>query len=169
MRLRSEIFDRIGPAEFQWNQVIDLVIAGAVRGYAIFAVNLPLHFLRNVAHFLRVSSRADILCCDIERAAGGQIRIWEELAWAVGRREPGRETPEKRRLVKCTLANSSAYSHPNLHRGKMKSCPTSHSLFLEAHDLNEADQVADAEMQILTRPSTKGHPRRHQSAQRSRI
>ena len=31
MRLRPEIFDRIGPAEFEWNQVINLVIAGAVR------------------------------------------------------------------------------------------------------------------------------------------
>src|ERR1700719_472333 len=31
MRLRPEIFDRIGAAEFQWNQVVNLVIAGAVR------------------------------------------------------------------------------------------------------------------------------------------
>jgi hypothetical protein len=59
--------------------VINLVITGAVRGDAVFAVNLPLHFLRNIAHLLRVSGRADILSCDIERAAGGQI---QPLSWS---------------------------------------------------------------------------------------
>src|SRR5271166_6380173 len=84
MGVRPEIFDRIGPAEFEWNQVINLVITGAVRGDAVFAVNLPLHFRRYIAHLLRVSGRADILSCDIERAAGGQIRIGKNWCGLLG-------------------------------------------------------------------------------------
>jgi hypothetical protein len=39
--LRPEIFDRIGTAEFEWNQVINLVIVGAVRCDAVvFSVDL---------------------------------------------------------------------------------------------------------------------------------
>src|ERR1700730_10353532 len=87
--IRPEIFDRIGTAEFEWNQVINLVIAGAVRCDAVFAVNLPLHFPRYIAHFSGVSGRADILSCDIERAAGGQIRIGKNWRGLLGENELG--------------------------------------------------------------------------------
>jgi hypothetical protein len=50
MGLRPEIFDGIGATEFEGNQVINLVIAGAVRRDAVFPVNLALRFRRNIAH-----------------------------------------------------------------------------------------------------------------------
>jgi hypothetical protein len=101
--LRPEIFDRIGTAEFEWNQVINLVIAGAVRCDAVFAVNLALHFRRYIAHFSGVSGSADILSCDIERAAGGQIRIGKNWRGLLSEDDPSK----KQEKSECS----------NVHRG----------------------------------------------------
>src|SRR5580704_8025693 len=84
MGLRPEIFDRIGPAEFQWNQVINLVIAGAVRYDAVFAVNLALHFRRYISHFSGVSMGANILSCNVKRVAGSHVRVGKNRRWFLG-------------------------------------------------------------------------------------
>jgi hypothetical protein len=47
------------PHEFEWNQVINLVIAGAVRGDAVFSVNFAFHFRRNVTYFLVLSTHTE--------------------------------------------------------------------------------------------------------------
>jgi hypothetical protein len=46
--------------------MINLVIAGAVQGDAVFSVNLAFHFRRNVTHLSAVFGYADILHRNVE-------------------------------------------------------------------------------------------------------
>src|ERR1700674_5745903 len=89
MRLRPEILDRIGSPEFEWNQVINLVVAGAARYDAVFAVDLPLHFRRYIAHFSGVSVGANIWSCNIKRVAGSHVRVGKNRRRFLGEQDPG--------------------------------------------------------------------------------
>jgi hypothetical protein len=89
MGLRPEIFDRNGAAEFEWNQVINLVIAGAVGCDAVFPVDFAFHFRRNIAHLSAVSGYTDILHRNVEcipgvRFESGRIGVgcWARTTWA---------------------------------------------------------------------------------------
>ena len=75
MGFQPEIFDRIGTAKFQRNQVIDFVITTFMRCDAVFSVNFAFHVRRNVTHLFGVSTYAQILHRDFECVSRRQIRI----------------------------------------------------------------------------------------------
>jgi hypothetical protein len=53
-----------------------------MRCDAVFPVDFAFHFRRNVTHLSAVSGYTDILHRDVERAAGGEIRVgqnWRRL------------------------------------------------------------------------------------------
>jgi hypothetical protein len=82
----------LDPPESQWNQVINLVIAGAVRYDAVFAVNLPLHFRRYIAHFSGVSMGANILSYNIKPSnvsPGGHVRVGKNRRRFLGEQDSG--------------------------------------------------------------------------------
>src|SRR5271166_5734551 len=63
--------------------------AGAVRYDAVFAVDLPLHFRRYIAHFSGVSTGANILSCNIKRVAGSHVRVGKNRRRFLGEQDPG--------------------------------------------------------------------------------
>jgi hypothetical protein len=84
VRLRPEIFDRIGTAEFQWYQVIDLVIAGPVQCDCVFSVNFELHLRRNIAHLFGISGNTDVVRADWECVTWCHLQIGENWRGLLG-------------------------------------------------------------------------------------
>jgi hypothetical protein len=82
---RPEIFDRIGTAEFEWNRVIDLVVAGIVRCDPVLFINFSLHFRRNVPDLFGGAGYAEILNRDCKRVSRRQRRIWNDWRGLLGR------------------------------------------------------------------------------------
>src|SRR5579875_2807378 len=53
VRLRPQIFDAIGAAKLQTDQVVYLILAGAMMIDAILLVNLPLHLNGHISYLTR--------------------------------------------------------------------------------------------------------------------
>jgi hypothetical protein len=74
--------------------MITFVITAFMRCDAVFPVNFPLHFRRNVTHLFGVSGYTEILNRDIEHAAGGQIRIGKNWCGLLGEDHRGQQQQE---------------------------------------------------------------------------
>ena len=96
--LGPEVLDRIASAEFQGDEVIDLVFPRRASGDAVFGVDLVFHRLRDVTNFLRIARREDVFFCHVQCGAGSELGIWADggiCQKQVGEQEKGDEDRDR--------------------------------------------------------------------------
>jgi hypothetical protein len=83
-RLGPKVTNGIGSSQRQWNQVINLVVAGLVLGDSILGVCFSFKPCRYSSHLLGVARNAHVLSGYVERATMRQFRIGKNWRGLLG-------------------------------------------------------------------------------------
>ena len=101
IQLGPQVANRVAPAKFERDEMVDLILPGGVMSDAVFRVDLVLLGLGNVAHAGRITGPTDRRNGYMERHARRHPKIIQRLAVRVTKTSNGRERCRRERQADC--------------------------------------------------------------------